>query len=70
MAVRGSVAPLSWDSNLSTMLTEGNVWVYETTSIGETTQFEWKPLRNGTDWPTGGNNWSRGGQTVEVYPSF
>jgi glycosidase len=70
MAVRGSVAPLSWTSNLSTMLTEGNVWVYETTTIPETTQFEWKPLRNGTDWSTGSNYWSRGGQTIEVYPSF
>lgn len=70
MAVRGSVSPLSWSSNSSMTATEGNVWVWETTSIGETTQFEWKPLRNGTDWSLGGNYWARGGETVEVYPSF
>ena len=70
MQVRGSVSPLSWTSGLSMTWTEGNVWVWETTSIGETTNFEWKPLRNGTDWALGGNYWSRGGQTIEIYPSF
>ncbi len=70
MQVRGSVAPLSWSSGLPMTWTEGNVWVWETTSIGETTNFEWKPLRNGTDWSVGGNYWGRGGQTIEVYPNF
>ena len=70
MAVRGSTSPFSWGSNLSATSTEGNVWVYETTSVSETTQFEWKPLKNGTDWSTGSNYWSRGGETIEVYPSF
>lgn len=45
-------------------------WVYETTAIAETAQVEWKPLRNGTDWSAGANYWSRGGQTIEVYPGF
>jgi len=27
-------------------------------------------MRNGTDWSLGSNYWSRGGETVEVYPSF
>ncbi len=70
MAFRGSVAPLSWTSSQTGTLTEGNVWTWETTSIGETTQFEWKPMRNGTDWSLGANYWARGGETVEVYPSF
>lgn len=51
-------------------LTEGNVWVYETTAIDEATSFEFKPLRNGTDWSLGNNYWSRGGETIEVYPGF
>jgi glycosidase len=70
MDVRGSVSPLSWNSGQPMTWTEGNIWVWETTSIGEATQFEFKPLRNGTDWSQGGNYWSRGGQTIEVYPTF
>lgn len=70
MAVRGSVAPLSWLTNSAATATEGNVWVWETTSIPETTAFEWKPLRNGIDYSLGSNYWGRGGQTIEVYPSF
>lgn len=70
MGFRGSVSPLSWTSSQTGTWTEGNVWVWETTSIPETTEFEWKLLRNATDWSLGGNYWARGGETIEVYPSF
>lgn len=70
MEVRGSVSPLSWTLGQPMTLTEGNVWVYETTAIDEATSFEFKPLRNGTDWSLGNNYWSRGGETIEVYPGF
>jgi len=29
-----------------------------------------EPLRNRTDWSLGSNFWGRGGETIEVYPSF
>lgn len=70
MSVAGSVAPLSWSTLLPMTFTEGNVWVWETTSFSTTTGFDFKPLRNGTDWSLGANYSSRGGQTMEVYPSF
>ncbi len=70
MGFRGSVSPYSWTSSLAGMPTEGNVWVSETTAIGESTQFEWKPLLNDTSWSLGANYWARGGETVEVYPGF
>jgi glycosidase len=68
--IRGSTSPLSWSSGQQASWTAGDVWVWETTSIGEGTQFEFKPLKNDTTWSQGNNYWSRGGLTVEIYPSF
>ncbi len=70
MTARGDTSPLSWLADQSMTWTEGNVWTWETTAIAETAQFQWKPLRNGTDWSLGGNYWGRGGETIEVYPGF
>jgi hypothetical protein len=70
MSIAGSVAPLSWTSLQAMTFTEGNVWVWETTGFSTTTAFDFKPLRNGTAWSLGGNYSSRGGETIEVYPSF
>jgi len=68
--VRGSVTPLNWNSGQPAAWTEGNVWVYETTGIGEDAQFEFKPLKNDTIWSQGDNYWGRGGMTIEIYPTF
>jgi glycosidase len=70
MSIAGSVAPFSWTMLQAMTFTEGNVWVWETTGFSTTTAFDFKPLRNGTDWSLGGNYSSRGGETIEVYPSF
>lgn len=68
--VRGSVAPLSWDAGQQATWTPQNSWVWETSQIGESSAFEFKPLINDTTWSLGDNFWSRGGMTVEVYPDF
>jgi glycosidase len=68
--VRGSTSPLSWTSGQLATESAGNVWIWESTSIGESTQFEFKPLINDSTWSQGNNYWSRGGMTVEIYPSF
>ena len=68
--IRGSQYPFWWDDGRSMRWTTGDVWVWETTNIGEGTQFEFKPLKNDTTWSQGNNFWSRGGLTVEIYPSF
>lgn len=68
--VRGSVAPLSWEVGQQATWTPQSIWVWETSQIGESTPFEFKPLINDTAWSLGNNYWSRGGMTVEVYPGF
>jgi hypothetical protein len=68
--IRGSTAPLSWGSGQQASWTAGNVWTWETTGIGAGSAFEFKPLKNDTTWSQGNNYGSRGGLTVEIYPSF
>lgn len=68
--IRGSTAPLSWTAGQRAAWSPQNIWVWETTAIGLTTAFEFKPLINDITWSAGGNSWSRGGMTVEIYPSF
>jgi glycosidase len=70
MSARGDTSPLSWTASLPMTWTEGDVWTWETTAIPETSQFQWKPMRNGTDWSLGGNYYGRGGESIEVYSSF
>lgn len=68
--IRGSTPPLSWSSGRQATWTPQHVWVWETTSIAETTAFQFKPLVNDSVWSQGNNYWMRGGMTVELYPVF
>lgn len=68
--IRGDTAPLSWNVGLQATWTPQHIWVWETSSIDESTSFEFKPLINDTLWANGNNYGMRGGMTIEVYPTF
>lgn len=67
VAVRGSVAPLSWEHGMPMQRASDDTWRLE---VPATTDFEWKPLLDDAVWSKG-PNWRAGaGATVEVQPRF
>jgi predicted alpha/beta superfamily hydrolase len=68
ITIRGDKAPLSWTAGTNATWTSGNVWTLNVPdSMGDVT---FKPLKNDTDWSTGGNYRAKAGTTVNVYPFF
>ena len=68
ITVRGSKAPLSWNSGTNATWSTGNVWTLSwANSVGDV---ELKPLLNDTSWSTGGNYRIKAGATVDLYPFF
>jgi len=68
IAIRGSVAPLSWTAGRDATWTSGDVWVASwTRAAGDV---ELKPLLNDRTWSIGANYHVRAGATVDVYPFF
>src|SRR5262249_11994410 len=62
IAIRGSAAPLSWNTGRPATWTSGNVWVTSWSAAGDV---EVKPLINDAQWSTGGNYRVRAGTTVD-----
>ncbi len=60
----------SWADELDTSWTNGNVWVYETTSIPAGQAFEFKVVLDGNVWEPGANRAAKGGQTIDLVPRF
>jgi predicted alpha/beta superfamily hydrolase len=67
IAIRGSAAPLSWNTGRPATWTSGNVWVTSWSAAGDV---DIKPLINDAQWSTGGNYRVRAGTTVDIYPFF
>jgi predicted alpha/beta superfamily hydrolase len=68
IAIRGSVAPLSWTAGRDATWTSGNVWV--TSWPDSAGDVDAKPLINDLRWSTGANYRVRAGTTTDVYPFF
>ena len=66
IAVRGSLAPWSWDSSTALTLGSEDTWTLEANLSAPA---EWKPLLDGT-WSLGPNYTIEPGKTVDVYPRF
>src|SRR5947207_446566 len=65
ITIRGSKAPLSWNTGVSAKWTTSNIWVYSWSStIGNV---DIKPLINDVNWSTGGNYHILAGATVDIY---
>jgi predicted alpha/beta superfamily hydrolase len=68
IAVRGSVAPLSWAVGANATWSAGNVWTYSwPDSAGDV---DIKPLLNDATWSTGANYRIKAGASVDIYPFF
>ena len=68
LAVRGSVAPLSWMRGQAMKRVDATT--YQVTIRGLTTALEWKPLLDDTTWSRGTNYRVLPGQTTDIYPHF
>ncbi len=68
LAVRGSVAPLSWMSGQ--VMTRVDSTTYQVSIRGLTTPLEWKPLLDDSTWSRGANYRVLPGQTLDIYPHF
>jgi predicted alpha/beta superfamily hydrolase len=68
LSLRGDLAGLSWDRGVSLTRLAGDVW--EWSSTGVASAFEWKPLLDDRDWSIGPNYRASPGATLDVYPRF
>jgi predicted alpha/beta superfamily hydrolase len=68
VALRGSVAPLSWMRGVLFRRVADDTW--EWTSADPAAPFEWKPLLDDRTWSRGPNYFAVPGSTVEVFPRF
>ena len=68
LAVRGSVAPLSWMSGQ--VMKRVDTTTYQVSIRGLTTPLEWKPLLDDSTWSRGANYRALPGQTIDIYPHF
>jgi endonuclease/exonuclease/phosphatase family metal-dependent hydrolase len=66
--VRGDQAPLDWDEGWPALNTSASLWRFATTELSGT--FEYKALRNDTDWSTGDNFIGSSGVTNRETVSF
>lgn len=68
ITLRGSKAPLSWNTGTAATWTAGNVWTLSwSNTVGDV---ELKPLVNDSAWSTGANYRIPAGATVDLYPFF
>jgi predicted alpha/beta superfamily hydrolase len=68
ITVRGSAAPLSWNTGKDATWTAGNVWT--ATWASSAGDLDVKPLINDARWSTGANYRVRAGSTTDIYPFF
>lgn len=68
IALRGSVAPWSWDKGVAMTAGADDTWTFEADAL--TTEAEWKPLLDDATWSRGPNYKIKPGTTVDVYPHF
>ncbi|MDB4930122.1 MAG: esterase family protein [Myxococcaceae bacterium] len=68
LSLRGDLASLSWDRGVSLSHLAGDVW--EWSSTGVASAFEWKPLLDDRDWSLGPNYRATPGATLDIYPRF
>jgi predicted alpha/beta superfamily hydrolase len=70
LTLRGSAAPLNWDTGRPMTWTSGNVWVWEAPSAPSS--FEFKVLLNDSVWSTGGNYrvTASSPRSIDIYPFF
>jgi hypothetical protein len=68
LAIRGSVAPWSWNTGVPMSSGPSDTWSVTTTTA--TTAFEFKPLLDDTTWSLGPNYKGTPGATLDVYPHF
>lgn len=69
LALRGSLAPLSWDLSRPPTSVDGDRYVFEV-DLPEGEIFEFKFVRNETDWSCGRNFGAQAGASGEVHPYF
>lgn len=67
IALRGSVAPWSWDKGVAMTLTGDNTW---TLTADISADAELKPLLDDTTWARGPNYKIKPKTTVDIYPHF
>lgn len=68
IALRGSIAPWSWEKGVAMTSGAEDTWTLETTTLGG--EAEWKPLLDDTTWSLGPNYKIKPGTTLDVYPHF
>jgi len=69
IAIRGSAAPLNWTGGFPAVRdTDG--WKLVLTEFDKSEAFEWKCLRQDATWEQSDNHTSKGGDSVEITPSF
>jgi predicted alpha/beta superfamily hydrolase len=68
IALRGSVAPWSWNSGAAMTSGANDTWTLTTTAV--TAPFEFKPLLDDATWSLGPNYEGTPGATLDVYPRF
>jgi len=68
MALRGSLAPLSWERGVQFRRVADDAW--EWTSADLSAPLEWKALLGDRTWSRGPNYFAAPGATVEVFPRF
>lgn len=70
LAVRGSVAPLSWQAGWPAVPQGASLWKLVLTGIPAGTAFALKCLRNDVDFQQGADVAATGGATIDVSPAF
>ncbi len=68
MALRGSLAPLNWNTGVALNESPAETWVWSASGLTQT--LELKPLLDDTTWSRGPNYQVEPGQTLDVYPHF
>ncbi len=68
IALRGSLAPLTWDGGVAMTPGPNDTWTWSTTAL--TDVLEWKPLLDDQTWSRGPNYRVNPGDTVDVFPHF
>ena len=69
LTIRGSEAPLNWDSGLKCENVNDNTWQF-VIERPLPQSLEFKVLLNDTTWESGNNHVVQNGGTVEIWPNF
>lgn len=68
MFLRGSLAPLSWTAGVAMQQVDAETWEYSLPA--HSTELEFKPRLDETEWSKGPNYVVKPGMTVDVFPRF